>query len=388
MPVTILTRSRVVAAPARSQRYNILDAELKGFGVRIESNGQKFWFLQTMKNGRRFYRSIGAFPAIPLDTARETARELLVQIKCEGALNPATRTDKIFAHVAAEVFRRHGQRWKARTRQVNRDYLHRYILPVFGARQIDEITRNDVQDWFADLHHKPGAANRAAPVLSGIFDRAMAYGYLADGPNPCAGIRRYKRPPVERFLKPDEMALLARLLEKAEVKFPLQVAIVRLIALTGARKSEILTLEWDCYRDDGDGKRHLHLRDSKTGPKTIYLCTPARRILDELPRDSVWVFPAKRRKGPISCINSFWRDLRAGTTLNDVRVHDLRHSYASIALRQGCSLRVIGRLLGHSDPATTLKYTHLDDGQIQDAANMLSSGLADMMTGDALCAAE
>ena len=312
MPVTILTRSRVVAAPARDQRYNILDKKLKGFGVRIEPNGRKFWFLQTTKNGRRYYRSLGAFPAVPIDTAHQTARNLLAQIKCEGSANPTTRAVKIFAHVADEVFSRHGQRWKARTRRVNRDYLRRYILPNFGARQIDEITRNDVLDWFASLHHKPGAANRALPILSVIFDRAMAYGYLIDGPNPCAGIRRYKRPPVERFLRPDEMALLARLLDEAEAEHPLQVAIVRLIALTGARKSEITTLAWDCYRDDGDGKRHLCLRDSKTGPKTIFLCPSARRILDDLPRDSVWVFPAPRRRGPISCISSFWRNLRAG----------------------------------------------------------------------------
>ena len=100
MPVTILTRSRVVAAPARDQRYNILDKKLKGFGVRIEPNGRKFWFLQTTKNGRRYYRSLGAFPAVPIDTAHQTARNLLAQIKCEGSANPTTRAVKIFAHVA------------------------------------------------------------------------------------------------------------------------------------------------------------------------------------------------------------------------------------------------------------------------------------------------
>ena len=138
--------------------------------MRIESNGRKFWFPQTTKNGRRYHRSLGAFPAVPIDTAHQTARNLLAQIKCEGSANPTTRADKIFAHVADEVFSRHGQRWKARTRRVNRDYLHCYILPNFGARQIDEITRNDVLDWFASLHHKPGAANRALPILSVIFD--------------------------------------------------------------------------------------------------------------------------------------------------------------------------------------------------------------------------
>ena len=194
-----------------------------------------------------------------------------------------------------------------------------------------------------------------------------------------------RRPPKERFLSADEFALLGRLLCRAEEKFPRQTAIVRLIALTGARKSEIMTLEWDWYRDDGSGAgggggRHLHLPDSKTGAKTIWLCTAARGIIEAQPRSDArchrWIFPAARRAGPVPCINSFWKTLKAGTAIADVRLHDLRHSYASIALREGCTIRVIGRLLGHADPATTLKYTHLEDAQIRAAADAVSAGLA------------
>ena len=383
MPVTSNTRNRVVAVPARYQRYNTLDKKIKGLGLRVTPQGRKIWFLQVMHNGKRHYRTLGEMPAMSEIAAREAARDLLARIHA-GEDVPVANDGLTFAEVAEEVFRRHGRRWKPRTMRVNRDYLKSCLLPVFGAMPIAAIGAADVQAWFAGLRGRPGAANRSAPILSVILDRAMAYGYLPEGPNPCAGIRRYRRPPSERFLSVDEMALLGRLLRDAEARFPAQVAIVRLIALTGARKSEIMTLEWGWYRDDGSGARQLHLPDSKTGPRTIFLGDAARAILDAQQRPKSrpktgcgrWVFPASRRAGPIPCINSFWKRLRAGTAIADVRLHDLRHSYASIALRHGCTIRVIGRLLGHADPATTLKYTHLEDAQIRAAADVVSAGLS------------
>ena len=388
MPVTKQNTGRVVAAPARCKRYNILDSEMKGLGLRVEparqnGGGHKAWYVQAMAGGRRVYRTIGTASEMSAEEARQAARAILAKIRAGESIPPSE--DLTFAEVAEEVFRRHGRRWKPRTMRVNRDYLKSCLLPVFGDMPIGAISAADVQAWFAGLRDRPGAANRSAPILSVILDRAMAYGHRPEGPNPCAGIRRYRRPPKERFLSADEFALLGRLLCRAEEKFPRQTAIVRLIALTGARKSEIMTLEWGWYRDDGSGVggrggRHLHLPDSKTGAKTIWLCNAARSIIEAQPRPQSergrWIFPAARRAGPIPCINCFWKNLRAGTAIADVRLHDLRHSYASIALREGCTIRVIGRLLGHADPATTLKYTHLEDAQIRAAAAMVSNGLA------------
>ena len=398
MPVTKQNTGRVVAAPARCKRYNIPDSELKGLGLRVEpprqdGSGRKAWYVQAMAGGRRVYRTIGTAPEMSAEEARQAARPILAKIRAGESL-PSSE-GLTFAEVAEEVFRRHGRRWKPRTMRVNRDYLKSCLLPVFGDRPIGEISAADVQAWFAGLRDRPGAANRSAPILSVILDRAMAYGHRPEGPNPCAGIRRYRRPPKERFLSADEFALLGRLLCRAEEKFPRQTAIVRLIALTGARKSEIMALEWGWYRDDGSGAggggRHLHLPDSKTGAKTIWLCTAARGIIEAQPRSDAgchrWIFPAARRAGPVPCINNFWKSLKAGTAIADVRLHDLRHSYASIALREGCTIRVIGRLLGHADPATTLKYTHLEDAQIRAAADAVSAGLAGGGEGVACAAA-
>ena len=148
---------------------------------------------------------------------------------------------------------------------------------------------------------------------------------------------------------------------------------VRLLLLTGCRRSEILTLKWSDYRG---GK--LYLRDSKTGPRTVWLSSLARRILDGLPRSGPWVFPSPRRDSHLSqqTLHDFWQRVRSEAGIEDVRLHDLRHTYASVALAHGETIPTIGRLLGHNDPATTLKYTHLADATVHEAAEALAPVLA------------
>ena len=284
-----------------------------------------------------------------------------------------TAASILFETVAEEVFRRYGRHWKPRTLAVNRRYLSSQILPWFKGRAIADITRSDIQKWFASLHATPVAADRSAPVLSVILKQAEVYGYRPEGSNPCTGIRRYRRRGRERFLTADEIRRLSRVLDRYHDSLPLQSSIVRLLLLTGCRKSEMLTLRWSEYRED-----QLHLRDSKTGPRTVWLSSPARRILDSLPRSASWVFPAPRgnRHMTPGVLGEFWRDIRVEAGIGDVRLHDLRHTYASVALAHGETILTIGRLLGHNDPATTLKYTHLADAAVRAAAETLAPVLA------------
>ena len=237
----------------------------------------------------------------------------------------------------------------------------------FEGRAIGEVTRHDVQRWFASLHATPVAADRSAPVLSVIFRQAEVYGYRPDGSNPCTGIKRYRRRNRERFLNDNEIRRLSRVLDKKIAKQHL-TAMVRLLLLTGCRKSEILTLHWSDYRE---GK--LYLTDSKTGPRTIWLSSPARRILDGRPRIGPWVFPSPRGHHHLSTgtLDDFWQEVRAEAGITDVRLHDLRHTYATVALAHGETVLTIGRLLGHTDPATTLKYTHLADASVHEAVEAL-----------------
>ena len=252
---------------------------------------------------------------------------------------------------------------------VNLSYYRNQILPWFKGRAIVDITRPDIQKWFASLHATPVAADRSAPVLSVILRQAEVYGYRPEGSNPCTGIKRYRRRGRERFLTADEIRRLSQVIDRHRDSHPLQASIVRLLLLTGCRKSEILTLRWSDYRE-GD----LHLADSKTGPRTVWLSSAARRILDGLPVTGRWMFPSARRNSHLSqdSLGRFWQRIRVEAGIEDVRCHDLRHTYASVALAHGETILTIGRLLGHNDPATTLKYTHLADATVHEAAEALA----------------
>ena len=277
-----------------------------------------------------------------------------------------------FETVAEEVFRRYGRTWKPRTVTVNRAYLRNQIMPWFRGRPIAEITRREVQRWFAALHATPAAANRSLPILSSILRQAEIYGHRSEDSNPCVGLRRYRRRSRERFLTVGETRRLGTALAAQEAVTPLPAAVIRLLLLTGCRQSEVRTLQWQDYREG-----HLFLRDSKTGPRTVWLSSPARSVLDRLLRTDRWLFPASKGAGPMrtETLYSCWRIVRTVAGLPDVRLHDLRHSYASFALRQGETVLTIGRLLGHSDPATTLKYTHFADAMVHEAVEAVGAAL-------------
>ena len=238
--------------------------------------------------------------------------------------------------------------------------------------QIADITDADVQRWFASRRATPVAADRSMPVLSVIMTEAERMGYRPEGSNPCRGIRRYRRKGRERYLSDAEIGRVAATLSAHEGEQPLQVAAVRLLLLTGCRKSEVLTLRWSDYREG-----RLFLRDGKTGPRTVWLSRAACNVLDRIDRASAWVFPARRANQPAGpmWLRHFWQRVRAETDLVDVRLHDLRHAHATFALRHGESVLAIGRLLGHTSPQTTLKYTHLADAMVREAVETVGAVL-------------
>ena len=248
---------------------------------------------------------------------------------------------------------------------MNRGYLRAQILPRFAGRQVAEIVRQDVVRWFASLAATPVAADRSMPVLSVIMREAERMGFREEGTNPCLGIRRYRRKGRERFLSDAEIRSLARCLDAREGAQPLAVAAVRLLLLTGCRKSEILTLRWTDRREGA-----LFLRDSKTGPRTVWLSRAAEAVLGGIDRSSAWVFPSRKGGGPHSAnwLHVRWHEIRSEAGLADVRLHDLRHTYASLGLKRGESVPVIGRLLGHDSAETTLKYIHFADAMTAEAA--------------------
>ena len=252
------SEKRIEALEPRKSPYDIRDADLKGFGVRVLPSGRKRFFIHSQHEGRRIWKTIGDADSIGLEEARQRATELLTTIRRDEA--PSLPEERLFETVAEEVFDRYGRNWKPRTMTVNRKYLRSTILPHFRGRHIADITKQDVQNWFASLRATPVAADRSAPILSVIMRQAELYGYRPEGSNPCAGIRRYRRKGRERFLSEQELVRLALVLDGKEERHSCDVAFIRLLLLTGCRKSEILTLAWSDYREG-----HLFLRDSKTG---------------------------------------------------------------------------------------------------------------------------
>ena len=371
MPRTDLTDARVRALKPRKTAYDIRDGKLRGFGLRVLPSGAKRFFVHSQHRGERVWKTIGDTTSMDVREARSRAVTMLAAIRM-GEDPPRDPTDTLFEAVAEDAFERRSRVWKPGTLAVNRAYLRRQILPHFAGRHIADIDSRDVTNWFASLRATPVAADRSMPVLSVIMREAEAMGLRPEGSNPCKGIRRYRREGRERFLSDDEIRRLSAALTAHEGRHPEQVAVVRLLLLTACRKGEILTLRWSDYREG-----RLFLRDSKTGPRTVWLSEPARDILDALERKGSWVFPACRTPGPQgnNWLDRFWGKLRAEAELDDVRLHDLRHTHASIALREGETVLAIGRLLGHASPETTLKYTHLSDVMTMEAAETVGAVL-------------
>ncbi|MCY4306536.1 MAG: site-specific integrase [Aestuariivita sp.] len=214
------------------------------------------------------------------------------------------------------------------------------------------------------------SADRSMPVLSIIMKEAEASSLRPEGSNPCRGIKRYRRQNRQRFLSGAELARLGGALRSVTPSS--SVTILWLLVLTGCRSGEIRTLRWTDYRDG-----NLFLRDSKTGPRTVWLSDPARKLLDIHPRTSLWVFPALTTTGPFTKTKlcTVWNQIRADAGLRDVRVHDLRHTYASMAISSGETVLTVGRLLGHNKPETTLKYAHHAEIDVEQAATEMDAVL-------------
>ena len=255
-----LTQRRVDTIRPRKTVRNVRDAELKGYGVRIMPSGVKRYFIHGQYRGHRIWKVVGDAAVLTEAEARARARSMLAALRDDRDIEAEVSGDALFETVAEEVFSRYGRRWKPRTLVVNGRYLRNQILPFFGGRPIAGITREEVQRWFRSLHATPSAANRSAPILSVIMQQAEAWGYRPDGSNPCKGIRRYRQKRSERFLSPEEYCRLGKVLDRHQARQPFRVAALRLLLLTGCRKSEIITLEWRFYRDG-----RLYLADSKTG---------------------------------------------------------------------------------------------------------------------------
>lgn len=254
-------------------------------------------------------------------------------------------------------------RLRKRSWQVDERIARQHLSPAFGDRELASIERRDVELWLRSLAVRglaPATCNRILAVLKSICTLAGLQGLLPAGQSPCAGVLPFKiRTMRERFLTHEEARKLMRALEHSPRR---EASALRLLLLTGARKSEILRARWENVRLD---QRLLTVPLSKSGrPRHISLSKEAVAVIHSLRRKPgcPWLFPGHAPDKPLSDIYVFWNRLRNALGLQDVRIHDLRHTFASFLVNAGHSLYEVQKLLGHSDPRTTMRYAHL--GQI------------------------
>ena len=362
----------------------IWDDLLPGFGCRCRPSGRKYYLLKYRIGRKQRWYSIGRHGQVTPDQARREARRLLDQV--EGDQDPAAKraASKTSVETMEDLGKlfldQHVSKLKPHTVDDYTRCIKIHINPALGRLKVDKVHSNDIATFHNKLRDRPYQANRCLAILSKMFSWAEKKGLRSDNTNPCRHVEKFKEKSRERYLSQAELERLGEVLNKADKNIPYVVAAIRLLVLTGARKGEILTLKWD-YVDLDRGR--LRLPDSKTGKKSIALNEDAQDLLVNLPRveGNPYVIVGDKEGRHLVGLQKFWERLRTEADLPDVRIHDLRHSFASFGIAEGMSLPMIGALLGHKHVATTQRYAHIADDPIREAANRIGTAIGSAVKG-------
>lgn len=381
-----LTDAFVASIGVTSKDVWYADTAISGFYVRVTASGSKLYVARINRGGKKVYATLGRAPDLKAADARKLAIRALEALRA-GRDPAAERKERERAEAAGQLtVQALGERWmreivntkrKPRTASDYQRLLDQRINPTFGHLPVGAVTRDEVIKWHASMVKIARRANYALAVFKAMLGFAEDVGLRAPHTNPCRRIEMYREGRRERFMSAAEIAKAAEAITEAEqrgIVGPHGAAGLRLALFTGARSGEITATKWEHI----DFKRRIiRLPDSKTNePRTIHLSEAAIEVIKTLPRVGVYVIAGAKKDEPYKNLGRAWIKVRALKGLNDVRLHDLRHSYASLAAGRGVSLQMIGKLLGHKVAATTMRYAHL----ARDAVGAVNDEIGEAMT--------
>ena len=391
--------------PGNKDRF-LWDTEIKGFGVKVTPAGRRIYVLQYRINGRLRRYTIGRHgsPWTPHSARAEAARlaglvasgvdPMEVKADMEGDRSVRHLCDEYLEAAPPIILKRFGRPKKASTLETDRSNLERHVKPLLGRRSIRSLTKRDIERFQQgvadgktrkDVKTKPrgraivrggrGTAARSLMALSTVLSYAVEQGYIRE--NVAHGVAAFKMAERDRSLSSTELERLGEALRAAERAGTntYVIAALRLLLLTGCRKSEILTLKWDWVDFE---RARLRLPDSKTGKKVVPLGAPALAVLRSLPRieGNDHVLPGSVDGSHLVGLQKVWTRIRNRAGLKGLRIHDMRHAFATIAVASGDSLFLVGKVLGHSQASTTQRYAHVRDDPLQAVAERAYSTIA------------
>lgn len=374
-----LTKRTVDAAAPEAERYILWDCALKGFGLRIEPSGTKTFLVRYRAAGCKRFVAVGRFGQLTPEQARGLAQETLADVR--RGRDPADerrreRAALSVADLAARFLDEHvGAKRKSSTAVHYRSLIDRYLVPKHGARKAHDFARTDLARLHLSLRDRPYQANRLLAVIASMYSFGERHGLIPEGHNPAMRIERFPEARRERFLSTEELGRLGEAFRQFENdgRFGTGIAALRLLLFTGARLREILHLRWE-HVDMERGL--LLLPDSKTGRKAITLNAPSLAVLQSLDRIGSFVIVGANPDIPRADLKKPWTAVTEAASLPRLRIHDLRHSFASIGAGAGLGLPIVGKLLGHTQAATTQRYAHLDADPIRRAADAIGATIA------------
>lgn len=380
-----ITKRVVDATQPGDRDVFVWDGELRGFGLRVKTSGAKSYIVQyRTKTGHSRRTTLGRHGVLTPAKAREKALGILAAV-ADGE-DPADENKHgkgaSLKDVAEKYLAECDAKKRVSTAAEYRRVFDKTIWPKLGNRPFASIGQDHIADFHRELADRPYLANRVRAILSGLFTWAARNKYPVPQENPCRYVEKYREQNRERFLSAEELARLGKTLEdlEEEGEDPYIIAAIRLLIFTGARRGEILALRW---QDVDFERRVLRLPDSKTGAKTVYLNPPALEVLASIERQhgNPHVICGRRHGAHLVNVEKPWRRIRERAGIPDVRVHDLRHSFASVAVAGGQSLAIIGRLLGHHETSTTAKYAHLSADPLRTANDAVGDSIAAALKG-------